>query len=254
MARLRTLTNMTADVRNRSGLENSTFRTDNDIMRYLNESGYKLTGLILANFPESNFLYKSNTISVTSGTTSYALPDDCFQPYLFRVTVDGERMDIPRADIEDLDMETSNAGWSRYSNRPHHRIMGYDNSGSGGEEQMVRFMPTPTASYTVTCHYIPQAPFVNFSGTATRLSDMSSGGHQFMSEWGWEEWLVLDTSIKIKNDAEEDASVLLRERAEWWDIIANLVKNRTVTKPHRIRDVFTEPGHYTRRRDRYRYY
>jgi hypothetical protein len=105
MARKRSLSNLIADVRNRSGLEANTFRSDADITRYLNESGYKLSGLIMAHFPNTLYLYKSGTISAVSGTAEYDLPSDCFQPYAFRVTIDGYRMDIPYADIDDFDKE-----------------------------------------------------------------------------------------------------------------------------------------------------
>ncbi len=112
----RSIVEMVADVRNRSGLESSQFRTDADITRYLNESGYKLTGKIIAEHPDANYLYKSGTISTTSGTSAYDLPNDCFQPLAFRVTLDGVRINIAKGDIDDPTwtprLPTRDGGWT----------------------------------------------------------------------------------------------------------------------------------------------
>ncbi len=250
--RHRTLADLVADVRNRSGLEANTFRSDSDIARYLNEAGYKLTGLIISNFPDAMFLYKSGTISAVSGTSAYDLPGDCFQPYALRVTLDGRRIDIPRADIDDLDIEVSDAGWSQYGHRPAYRMMGYGTSASGLQ---VVFMPTPTASYTVTVHYIPALPFADKSAAGSfpgdGVEDMSSDAdHAFMSQWGWESWLVIEASIMIKNDQEEDATTLKMERGEWWDIISNQIKSREGTSAPQVRDYYA--AEYRKERD-YRY-
>ncbi len=246
----RSIVEMVADVRNRSGLESSQFRTDADITRYLNESGYKLTGKIIAEHPDANYLYKSGTISTTSGTSAYDLPNDCFQPLAFRVTLDGVRINIAKGDIDDLDTEVTNQGWGLDSfNRPTHMLMGFASTFTGVQ---VIFMPTPTATYTVTVHYIPQLPFANVSGTSTRLADMTSGtsNHNVMSEWGWEEWVVLDTSIKIKNDQEEDPRALMMERQEIWQMISSMVSNRTVTEAPKVRDAY---GASYRENQDYRY-
>jgi hypothetical protein len=65
-----------------------------------------------------------------------------------------------------------------------------------------------------------------------------STNHHYLSEWGFENWIVLDTSIKIKNDQEEDTQGLRIERNEEWNIISNLIKNRTVTEAPRVRDCY----------------
>ena len=228
---------MISDARNRSGIEANQIRTDTDITRYLNESGYFLTGKILAEHPDATFLYKTGTISAVNGTSVYDLPNDCFQPYLFRVTVNGERVNIPRSDIDELDIETSNLGWDTTGVRPTHRLMGYAATFTGPQ---VKFMPTPTASYTVTVHYIPHLPFaINDSGF-TRLEDMSdTAKHVFMSEWGWEEFIVLHTAIKLKHDQDEDAVFLERELGAWWDVISNQIKSRTTTEAPQVRDAYT---------------
>jgi hypothetical protein len=165
-------------------------------------------------------LYKEDTIAVVNGTSLYDVPADCYRPYAFRVTIDGYRIDIGRADWDDIDIDTQNEGWSRFGSRPLHRMMGWNNT---SRVPQVKFIPTPTQSYTVTIHYIPQLLFYDASG-GTRIAELSdSANHVMESEWGFERYVVLDASIKVRRDQEEDVRDLLQERA---------------VRPHQSRDGF----------------
>jgi len=234
---LRTAALLIADVRNRSGLEANTFRTDADILRYLEESAYKLYGMIQADHPDSYYLYASDTISVVSGTTIYVMPDYCFKPICFRVTVGGQRINIPRADIDEIDTEVSNAGWDLYGNYPRHRMLGYNTTSPG--ELQVMFVPTPTASYTVTVHFIPQKPFFYDDTADVRSDSLDAAKGAMTTEWNWEEWAVLDAAIKIKNDQEEDPRALQQERHELWQMITKQAESRVESEPARTRDAYS---------------
>lgn len=228
---------MIADVRNRSGLEANPFRTDADITRYINESGYDFYGRVGVDNPHAMHLYKEDTISVVDGTSLYDVPADCYRVYAFRVTIDGYRIDIPSADWDDIDIETDDDGWGYFGNRPLHRMMGWR---AGARVPQVKFIPTPTQSYTVTVHYIPQLIFVD-TDIPGRIAELSAGAtHAMESEWGFERYLVLDASIKVRRDQEEDVRDLLQEREELYDRINREMASRVVTKPPRIRDVFMD--------------
>ena len=248
MARLtRTVAQLIADARNRSGLESCQFRTDSDIRRYLEESGFKMFGKIDAQYPGAYYLFASDTIAVSSGTALYDLPDGCFKPIAFRVTIDGVRESIPQANIDEIDKDVTSPGWA--SRWPRHRVMGF--STASPDETQVMFTPTPTASHTVTCWYIPQKPFILTGSPDTRDDDLDATNGKITTEWNWEEYIVLDTAIKIKNDQEEDPRAIMMERQELWEMIELQVANRTVTEAPRVRDVYSDyitDYYYPRRR------
>jgi hypothetical protein len=129
------------DVRNRSGLEANTFRTDADITRYINESAYDFYGRVGVDNPHAMHLYAEDTIAVVNGTSFYDVPADCYRPYAFRVTVDGYRIDMARADWDDIDIETEDEGWSRFGTQPMYRMMGWK---INARVPQVKFIPTPT--------------------------------------------------------------------------------------------------------------
>jgi hypothetical protein len=116
-------------------------------------------------------------------------------------------------------------------------MMGWNNT---SRVPQVKFIPTPTQSYTVTIHYIPQLIFYDTSG-GTRIAELSNNAtHVMESEWGFERYVVLDASIKVRRDQEEDVRDLLQEREELYDRINREMSSRVVTKPPRVRDIFID--------------
>ena len=247
MARLtRTAAELVSDVRLRSGLEDGQFRTDANIRRYLEESGFKMFGKIDAEFPGAYYLFAQDTMSAVNGTALYDLPADCFKPITFRVTVNGVRDKIPKALIDEMDRDVTSPGWG--TRWPQHRVMGF--STANPAQTQVMFTPTPTASHTVTIWYIPQSPFILEDTPDVRDDDLDITNGKISTEWNWEEYMVLDAAIKVKNDQEEDPRALMVERQELWDMIYKQVETRTVTEAPRIKDAFPEysdPLYYTRR-------
>ncbi len=227
MGRTRTTTELIADVRLRADDED--FRTDAEIKRYLNQSIYKLYGKLIA-MADEDHLVKSDTISVTAGTSIYDLPSDCHPSGLkfFRVTLSSDRrMRIEKATTDEIDVETRNYGWDYYQCQPKFRMYG---------QKQVRFIPEPQAAYTVTVEYVPQLTCFNTGGTA--IKELSADTDYFDGQFGWEEWIVLDSAIKIRNDQEEDVRALQLERAEAWDIIETQAASRVQSEPSKIRDVY----------------
>jgi hypothetical protein len=74
------------------------------------------------------------------------------------------------------------------------------------------------------------------------------------SEWGFERYVVLDASIKVRRDQEEDVRDLLQEREELYDRINREMASRVVTKPPKVRDVFIDRDWYYGRSRHFRRY
>lgn len=221
----RTDAQLISEVRDRSDLGNSQFRTDAQIRRYLNEANRQLTAKLLA-LHGADYLYATDTIATVDGTALYDLPDDCFKAKFFRVTINGNRVDIPRATTDEIDLDNESAGWAGVLTRPKHRIQG----------DQVRFVPTPRAVHTVTVHYIHTA--IAFDGAVgnAAIEELSDSADFLQGYWGFEEWVVLKAAIKVKHDQEEDSSQLLFELGELWKDIEKIADDRTDTEPEQVRD------------------
>jgi len=232
----RTLVNMTQDVRNRSGLGDSQFRTNLQIARYLNEANRQLTSRLIALYGQ-DWRHKNDTISTKAGEALYDMPADCFVAKFFRVTLDGYRIDIPRAGNDDIDTEVSAEGWSAGSTdstNVRHRMQG----------RQVRFTPTPIAVHTVTVHYVPTAvAWEEGYGSAddAEIDEMSADTDYIDSRFGWEEWVVIKAAIKVKTDQEEDITALKNELDELWQDIENTAGNRVTGSPEKIRSSYEMP-------------
>lgn len=237
----RFLEDLISDVRNRSDLGDSQFRTDDQITRYLNECNRQLTARLILLYGQ-DWLHKTDTITTANGTVYYPLPEDCFIVKFFRVTIDGYRIDIPRANNDELDVETTSVGWSAgtsFAQNVRHRIQG----------PVVRFIPTPTGVYTVTVHYVPTAIAWRTSEgedpdylNDTEIDDMSDDDTDYIaSRWGFEEWVILKAAIKIKRDQEEDTTSLDMEIAELWADIQAIASHRVTGAPEKIRSSYDIP-------------
>lgn len=226
MARYRTALELVTDVRDRADLISSTFRTDEQILRYINESIYSLTGRLLAKYGQ-DYLHDDDTINTVAGTANYDLPDNCFQVKFFRVTLNNNaRVNIPRATTDYLDVDTEDNGWNFLGTRPHHRIQG----------NKVRFEPTPQAVHAVKVYYYPTLPCEDDGGDP--IAELTDEDDKFNGHWGWEQWVVLDAAIKLKNLQEESTTDLIKEKAERWAEIEELADNRITSEPESIRDMY----------------
>lgn len=222
----RTDAQLISEVRDRSDLGDSTFRTDAQIRRYINEANRQLTAKLLA-IHGADYLTTSDTIAVSAGTALYNLPTDCFKAKFFRVTINGVRRNIPRATTDDIDVDNDSVGWETYSSEPRHRVMG----------DQVRFIPTPQASYTVTVHYIHTA--TAFEGADdSQIEDLLDNADYLQGYWNFEEWIILKAAIKVKHDQEEDSSQLYMELNEIWNDIQAIASDRTDSEPEKIRDAY----------------
>lgn len=225
----RTDAELISEVRDRSDLGDSQFRSDAQIRRYLNECNRQLTSKLLA-MHGADFLSTSDTISTVAGTALYDLPTDCFKAKYFRVTIGGTRMQIGRATTDEIDIDTDDAGWDIYGSVPKHRVIG----------NRVRFIPTPQAVHVVTVHYYHTS--IAFDGVDdSAIEELADNADYLNSYWNFEEWVVIKAAIKIKHDQEEDTSQLYAELNELWQDISAIAYDRTDTEPEKIRDVYGLP-------------
>lgn len=223
MARTRTLTELIADVRDRADAENSEHVSDAQVTRYINQSIAALYALIVEQ-DESDFAAEC-TFTATAGDTSTSIPNVLvegafIEPYKILavdvVGADGFSWPVPRFMMgERAALDAEDGQWgivtaTRYQWR--------------GTKDLF-WSPPWDSDRTIRVTYIPSP------------TDLSSGANTYDGRAGWEEWVTLDSAIKVLAKEESDVTDLVRERALVEQRILKQIVARDRAQPKRVRDV-----------------
>lgn len=190
MARTRTLLQLRTECRQRTEQEGSTFVSDAELTRYLNQSIAVLYGM-LAQARGDAYYKDSYTTTTTPGNEKIALPADFFKLLQVRATVDGLVRILDPIDLA-ATADHLNAGTSGWSGSTP---VVYDLAGSN-----LSLLPIPAAAYSVQVVYVPHATVL------VADSDAFDGIN------GWEAWVVLDVCIAMLGKEESDTRDLRASR------------------------------------------
>jgi hypothetical protein len=231
MARQSTLANILDDIRvyaDVPAFSASTKPTKTQATRLINKALFRFSHKHKA----FGTRFKTSTISVSSGTTSYSLPTDFAALRYFRFTENGERRKIEKGDADKIDMlDTYNVGWQ--AERAYYWL-------PDGTQTV--YFTDPRASYTVTIGYVPELEAYNSGGTAQ--AELSSDTDYILDDGGVDDWVALEVAIYIVGAVEErDATFLiaLQQKSEQ-DLIDHLT-DRDVDEPERVRNTW-DRGRY----------
>lgn len=170
----------------------------------------------------------TTTITTASGETSYVVPDDFMNLVAVWRMRGNDRYWVCRFDemgrtqgpgLPDLLLDHG----------PPVRVVGQGVDGSASRLEF-DYAPGPGISYEV--RYNPAPPFT------------TDDGDQLDGVAGWEQWVVYDLAVKLKNREEGDPSALMAERARLEARIADLAIKRFIGRAHYIKDT----RHASRRR------
>lgn len=217
-------------------LSTSTFITRGMATRWLNESGKKLMGKLVEAYGEGHFATTQSINTIANQdyaeipASASAAITDMYRVLTLRVTLNGERVDLERADMGDIDMESDNTaqGWS-LARRPKWDFREF-------ADQRFVWSRTPTAVHAVKVHYVPYFVFLYSSDGWSAVGEMSDEANHYMrSHLGWSEWAILDASIKAKKHQDlppADWQALEMEKGEIEASILNVSRKRTGKAKH----------------------
>lgn len=178
-------------------LTTTTFITKAQMVRWLNQSGRRLAGILIESHGEGHFETTQNENTVVDqdyvSLSSYSASEtDIFRITGVRVTIDGERLRLQRAQGTEIDMEDDNTdnGWT-VGRPPKWVFREYEN-------QKMLWTRTPKAVHAVKIHYVPYFVFVSITGESVDgiAALATDSTHHIRSHMGWDEWVVLDCAIK----------------------------------------------------------
>ncbi len=223
MARSRTLTGLIADVRDRADAENSEHVSDAQVTRYINQSIAALYALIVEQ-DESDFVEEA-TFTATAGAASSTIltePGEGEIVYPYKIlAVDviddsGLSWPVPRFMMgERAGLNIQDGQWGVIT------TTAYQWRG----DKDIYWAPPWGSDKTIRVTYVPSP------------TDLSSGSDPYDGRAGWEEWITLDSAIKVLAKEESDVTDLVRERALVEQRILKQIVARDRAQPKRVRDV-----------------
>ena len=212
-------------LRNRADHLVGTFRDDAQLRRYLSSSCRSLVSTMVDEHDELYWVSEA-FISTTADVFATTAPTDMWKLVTLRVSIGARRVRIPRADLDDLDIEAvgqSLGGWTE-SLLPRFRLM----------QRRFYWTPTPRAAHQVKVYYVPTTIFTSNGGTPK--ADLTATDDTFDGIFGWDEWVALDAACKLLSDEKKDTSVLAAERGLRMNEIVSAIKSQALDDPPKVRD------------------
>lgn len=168
--------------------------------------------------------FKTDTIAVSSGTTSYSLPTDFAALEYFRYTDGGVRHKVRAGSVDDIDREdTDTLGWSAghavYNLRGRNVIFN-----------------DPKASYTVTIGYVPELEAYDSGDNA--IAGLTTSDDYILAEGGIDDWIVLDAAVAILGIEERDPTALLVEKQMIEEDLQRHLAERDLHEPIAVRNTW----------------
>lgn len=212
MARTRTLTDLIADVRQRTNQENSTFVTDAEITEYLNQEIADLyTRIVQAQGPEH---YRaSSSLSVVSGTALYPLPADFWQLQAVEATLGGITGRL-RPFMQSEHARLQNAQPFGWYSPIRYRL----------QANNIEILPA-TQTFAATLFYTPAPP------------RLVNPGDLFDGFAGYEVAAIYGACATVLQKEESDPGFYLAQRERIYARVASLAAQRDANEPERIQDV-----------------
>lgn len=211
MARTRTLTDLILDVRQRAGMENSTFVTPAEITEYLNQELAELYWHLVTNEGQVH-LRSSGSISVVAGTATYALSGltSFWQLQGVEATINGIVKTLrPFNEAERADLQLDGT-----IHPVRYRIQGAN----------IEFLPA-TETFTATVYFTPHQ---------TRLATDSD---TFDGYNGFEIAAIYGTVAQCLAKEESDPTFWEMRKDKVYAQIDALAARRDVGAPERVQDV-----------------
>ena len=203
-----TVASMIIGARNRADMLNTQFCTDPEIIAYLDTGYRKLYNHVVNRF--ENYYVSHQNISLIPNTAEYDLPTDFFK-LLGCDMIRGDRSFT----MQPWSFNERNRLINGWVGTPVRYIL------KGGR---IIFSPTPTTTDPIVMYYIP---------TPAELTAVSS----IEAFNGFDEYVMLDASIQMKQKEESDVSILAAKQAEMLQLIFETLTGRDAGFPQRMTDM-----------------
>ena len=222
---------------------NDQFVSDAELGRYIQKSYERLYNLLVAKY-ENYFIKRANetdfyqytatgTAGIIAGQANYSFPEDYAKLVRLGLTdAVASRSATPDVEISQLYpctwKEELMINPKQLRARPTHYILhGRIDLTSTKTPAGVRLVPIPDAVYGIDIVYIPAPPTV---GDVSEFVPVA--GADFVM--GWDEYVVLDVAIKMRDKQESAVEVLIEERQHVFGVIEGTLAPRDAGSPAHV--------------------
>lgn len=212
MARTVTLATLLSDLAaecDEAPFDTTSYVTKTQATRWLSQSVHAFS-LTHRGF---GILSKTTTFTTSSGTREYALPTDFAALRYLTYEYQGEPQPVLRRPLEEIELaaRTNADAWG--ANTAIYCIEG---------EYFV--VNDPKGTFTVTVRYVPELPMLNASDTP--IADFSADTDKLLCKVAIDQWVVLDSAIKVARRNEKDPSLYIAARADIETALLEAVQER----------------------------
>jgi hypothetical protein len=204
-----TLANLRTYVRQQADQENSTFISDTELNRYINQSAAELHGLLATVYDDYHLTSTTFTLSTAN---TYTLTSGFFKLRGLDFSQGGDWITVPRFSFEER-----NRWQDRYQRGDLENWRAYRVQGS-----TIYVLPDDNYAGSYRVWYV--SSYTAMSTDSDTVSDLM----------GWDEYVVVDAAIKCLQKEESDASLLMARKAELKRRIEGEAANRDASGPERI--------------------
>ena len=218
-----TLTNAIVAVRSRADMVGSSFVTDDEITRWINEEAAELHDLLVSSFEDEYTIVSGNAVVASGNTISLASSTSwCPASAPFYKLRGIDRLESGSSDWRKLSMfnfnmrnvRSAGSHWFR-SREIRYRLVG----------AAIYLTPDDAATGTYRLWYVPG------------YVDLSAGGDALTFPENWHQYVLEGAAAKCRLKQEDDASAHLGAKAGLRARIASMAANRDIGSRMRIEDV-----------------
>jgi len=227
MARPTNLGELKTRCRQRADMENSGFVDDSELVVYINESLAELYDLLVLKYGEDYFTNpKPYELSIDGSKDVYNLPRDFYKARGVDLIIGAKEAISLRQFMFSERNKYSNSylyTWGQSgASSARYRIIG----------RKIWFIPSATSAKNIQIFYIPHAPV------------LEDDADEFDAINGWEQYIIVDTAIKMLSKEESDISALSLEKANLIKRINSSARNRDAGRSQRVSDVSQNNSDY----------
>lgn len=217
-----TLAQLKTRARERADMENSGFISDSELVSYINASVAELYDLLVSKYGEDYFVASPYSITTTNNQDTYALPSNLYKLLGVDLQLDtsGNWVSLKRFEFAERNIPQI---WDvKFVDFIRYRLFGSN----------IKFSPVPQSAQSLRLWYIP---------LPTALANDSDTLDGFN---GYEEYVVIDTAIKMLNKEESDSTLLMAEKAAMKLRIEQMAEGRDAGQPSKIQDITSMSSNY----------
>lgn len=212
-----TLLELRQQVRQRCDIEHSEFIQDAELNQYISNSYKELYDIVTTSY-QDNYTVQSGIIPLNDDSGKIPLPNDFYKLRGVDLTIDGGSNWVP---LRQFDFQRRNAkNFGAWWYNREYRIL----------NNHVYLTPVDQANGSYRLWYVPKASNLVLD------TDTVDGIN------GWEEYIIVDASIKCKQKSEEEVNDLKETKMQLKARILEASKNRDAGMPQVISDA--ESGLY----------